>query len=84
MSLPRDDSLCARRIDSERYAHNVTNLGLRFLLYADVTGVFDSVPTFYGWCKMTINGFHLWLAVVAATLLTVVLTLMASASGHVR
>jgi hypothetical protein len=33
---------------------------------------------------MTINGFRLWLAVVAVTLLTVVLTLMASASGHVK
>jgi hypothetical protein len=33
---------------------------------------------------MTINGFRLWLAVVAATLLTVVLTLMTSASGHLK
>jgi hypothetical protein len=37
-----------------------------------------------GWRKMTINGFRLWLAVVALTLLTVVLTLMTNASGHVK
>jgi hypothetical protein len=72
------------RIDRERQAKNVTNLGLRCLLYADPPRVFDTVPTLYGWCKMTINGFRLWLAVAATTLLTVVLTLMASASGHVK
>ncbi len=33
---------------------------------------------------MTFNGFRLWLAVVALTLATVVLTLMTSASGHVK